>query len=154
MNQIKESEEKLRADLLDLSRRHKVLLMRLTTRERQLVETEAQISELKKSITPNAGALRSTLLDPAVNLIVNKMKKELEETKKKLEDTQNDLNAWKFTPDRFVTKRTTEVTLAVPPLKMFYRTQDLIRNLINLFIVTLGSDLWPNVGCYIKRMKT
>ena len=100
MNQAKESEEKHRAELVEVSRRHKVLLMRLTTRERQLGETEAQISELKKSITPNVGALRSTLLDPAVNLIITKMKKELDETKKKLEDTQNDLNAWKFTPDR------------------------------------------------------
>jgi predicted nucleic acid-binding Zn-ribbon protein len=99
-NQAKESEEKLRSELVEISRRHKVLLMRLTTRERQLVETEAQISELKKSVTPSAGALRSTLLDPAVNLIITKMKGELEETKKKLENTQNDLNAWKFTPDR------------------------------------------------------
>ena len=42
----------------------------------------------------------STLLDPAVNILIQRMKKELDDPKKKLEDTQNDLNAWKFTPDR------------------------------------------------------
>ena len=30
------------------------------------------------------------------------MKTELGDTKEKLEQAQNDLNAWKFTPDRFV----------------------------------------------------
>ena len=40
------------------------------------------------------------LLDPAVNLLFEKMKGELTETKEKLEQAQNDLNAWKFTPDR------------------------------------------------------
>lgn len=30
------------------------------------------------------------------------MKTELGETKEKLEQAQNDLSAWKFTPDRFV----------------------------------------------------
>jgi pre-mRNA-splicing regulator WTAP len=78
-----------------------VLVMRLTTKEQELQEYVVQLNELKSSIAPTPGSLRSTLIDPAVNLIIQRMKKELEETKKKLEDTQNDLNAWKFTPDRY-----------------------------------------------------
>lgn len=63
-------------------------------------EYVAQINELKNSLVPTSSSLKNTLLDPAVNFIIQKMKKELTETKKKLEDTQNDLNAWKFTADR------------------------------------------------------
>ena len=40
------------------------------------------------------------LIDPAVNILLEKMKSEVTETKDKLEQAQNDLSAWKFTPDR------------------------------------------------------
>ena len=63
---------------------------------------QAQIHELKQSQTPSTSQLKSTLLDPSVNLLFEKMKTELGETKEKLEQAQNDLSAWKFTPDRFV----------------------------------------------------
>ena len=45
--------------------------------------------------------LRSTLLDPAVNLLFQQMKTDLDSEKEKLEQAQNDLSAWKFTPDRW-----------------------------------------------------
>lgn len=40
-------------------------------------------------------------LDPAVNLVFQKMKSELHSTKEQLEQAQSDLSAWKFTPDRY-----------------------------------------------------
>ena len=40
------------------------------------------------------------LLDPAVNIMFQQMKKEMDASKEKLEQAQNDLAAWKFTPDR------------------------------------------------------
>jgi chromosome segregation ATPase len=49
--------------------------------------------------------LRSTLLDPAVNCILQQLKSELQSTRSKLEDTQNELTAWKFTPDSNTGKR-------------------------------------------------
>ena len=39
------------------------------------------------------------LLDPAINLMFQRMKKEMDVCKEKLEQAQNDLAAWKFTPD-------------------------------------------------------
>lgn len=50
-------------------------------------------------------ALRSVLLDPAVNILFQKLKSELQATKARLEDTQNELSAWKFTPDSNTGKR-------------------------------------------------
>lgn len=61
---------------------------------------QTQISVLKTSQIPSLATLKSTLLDPAVNIIVQKLKTELSNTKASLEETQNELNAWKFTPDR------------------------------------------------------
>lgn len=45
------------------------------------------------------------LVDPAINLIFKKLKNELNVTKAKLEETQNELTAWKFTADSNVGKR-------------------------------------------------
>lgn len=61
---------------------------------------QAQITELKAAQIPALATLRSTLLDPAINIIIQKLKNELTTTKASLEETQNELNAWKFTPDR------------------------------------------------------
>ena len=57
---------------------------------------------MKATHAPSAAALRSTLLDPAVNILIQRLRQELVITKAKLEDTQNELSAWKFTPDRYI----------------------------------------------------
>lgn len=41
-----------------------------------------------------------SLQDPAVNILIQRLQNDLSATKTKLEETQNELNAWKFTPDR------------------------------------------------------
>lgn len=66
---------------------------------------QSQIAEYKAAQAPSAVALRTALLDPAVNLLFEKLKKELKATKAKLEETQNELSAWKFTPDSNTGKR-------------------------------------------------
>jgi len=40
------------------------------------------------------------LLEPTVNVVINRLKKELDTTKLRLEESQSELNAWKFTQDR------------------------------------------------------
>merc|ERR1719391_1391886 len=59
----------------------------------------AQIAELK------AAQLRQTLIDPAVNLVIQKLTKECDQQKKAAEEAQNELAAWKFTPDSATGKR-------------------------------------------------
>lgn len=59
-----------------------------------------QIQHLKQVQQPSVAQLRTTMVDPAINLFFLKMKGELEQTKDKLEQAQNELSAWKFTPDR------------------------------------------------------
>ena len=79
--------------------------MRLTSKEQELQEMAAQIAELKAAQAPSAAQLRQTLLDPAVNLIIQKLTKECEQLKKAAEEAQNELAAWKFTPDSATGKR-------------------------------------------------
>lgn len=40
------------------------------------------------------------LLEPTVNVVINRLRKELDNTKQRLEESQSELNAWKFTQDR------------------------------------------------------
>ncbi|KAI4546710.1 hypothetical protein MG293_003265 [Ovis ammon polii] len=61
-------------------------------------ECTTQIQYLKQVQQPSVAQLRSTV-EPAINLSLLKMKSELEQTKDKLEQAQNELSAWKFTPD-------------------------------------------------------
>ena len=61
---------------------------------------QTQIQYLKQVQQPSVAQLRSPMVDPAINLFFLKMKGELEQTKDKLEQAQNELSAWKFTPDR------------------------------------------------------
>uniref|UniRef100_A0A3B3ZCQ9 Pre-mRNA-splicing regulator WTAP n=1 Tax=Periophthalmus magnuspinnatus TaxID=409849 RepID=A0A3B3ZCQ9_9GOBI len=75
-------------------------VMRLATKEQEMQECTTQIQYLKQVQQPSAAQLRSAMVDPAINLVFLKMKTELEQTKDKLEQAQNELSAWKFTPDR------------------------------------------------------
>jgi len=61
-----------------------------------------QIGEMKQAQTQGTAQLKSMLLDPAVNIVFQRMSKELEEAQEKLKQTQNELSAWKFTPDRCI----------------------------------------------------
>ena len=89
----------------DTSRREQLLVMRLTAKEQELQEMAAQIAELKAAQAPTNAQLRQTLLDPAVNLVIQRLTKECDKLKKEAEEAQNELAAWKFTPDSATGKR-------------------------------------------------
>lgn len=42
----------------------------------------------------------SSVQDPSTNIFTKQLRGELNATRAKLEETQHELNAWKFTPDR------------------------------------------------------
>nr|XP_028577575.1 pre-mRNA-splicing regulator WTAP [Podarcis muralis] len=96
---LRESEEKLKQQQQESARRENILVMRLATKEQEMQECTNQIQYLKQVQQPSVAQLRSTMVDPAINLFFLKMKAELEQTKDKLEQAQNELSAWKFTPD-------------------------------------------------------
>ena len=89
----------------EAGRREHLLVCRLAMKEQELQELSNQIAELKAAQAPSTSALRNALLDPAVNIIIQNLKKELEATKKKMQETQEELSAWKFTPDSVTGKR-------------------------------------------------
>lgn len=103
--QLKESEARLQQQHADSQRRERLLMRRLANKEQELQDYAAQIAEYKNAQAPGQAALRSALLDPAVNILFDKLKHELQSTRAKLEETQNELSAWKFTPDSNTGKR-------------------------------------------------
>ena len=66
----------------EASRREQLLVMRLTAKEQELQEFAAQIAELKAAQAPSTAQLRATLLDPAVNLVIQRLTKECDQQKK------------------------------------------------------------------------
>ena len=99
-----EADKKMNPDE-DVSKREHLLVCRLAIKEQELQELSNQVAELKAAQAPSMSALRNALLDPAVNIIIQNLKKELEATKKKMQETQEELSAWKFTPDSVTGKR-------------------------------------------------
>ncbi|KAH8398215.1 hypothetical protein KR222_003221 [Zaprionus bogoriensis] len=102
---LKLEQNRLGLQCADAQRREKILMRRLANKEQEFQDYVSQIAEYKAQQAPTALALRTALLDPAVNLLFERLKKELKATKAKLEETQNELSAWKFTPDSNTGKR-------------------------------------------------
>ncbi|XP_047105379.1 LOW QUALITY PROTEIN: pre-mRNA-splicing regulator WTAP [Schistocerca piceifrons] len=105
LNNLRESEDRIRQQHIESSHREKVLVRRLATKEQEMQEYANQIAELKAAQAPGATALRTALLDPSVNLLLQRLRQELLSTRARLEETQNELSAWKFTPDSNTGKR-------------------------------------------------
>ncbi|CAD7671370.1 unnamed protein product [Nyctereutes procyonoides] len=89
---LRESEEKLKQQQQESARRENILVVRLATKEQEMQECTTQIQYLKQVQQPSVAQLRSTMVDPAINLFFPKMKGELEQTKDKLEQAQNELS--------------------------------------------------------------
>ncbi|KAK7074430.1 hypothetical protein SK128_028425 [Halocaridina rubra] len=94
----RENEERLKGQLAELQRKEQYHIMRLSSKEHELQDMGAQIQELK-NMSAGVGGLRNCLLDPAVNLLFERLKRDLDSARSKMEETQNELSAWKFTPD-------------------------------------------------------
>ncbi|XP_052811161.1 pre-mRNA-splicing regulator WTAP-like [Mya arenaria] len=95
--------ERLKQHQRDAARRENTLVHRLTTKEQELQDMLTQIAEIKQA--EGTTQLKSMLLDPAVNIVFQKMTKEMDDAQEKLKQTQNELSAWKFTPDSQTGKR-------------------------------------------------
>lgn len=91
--------------LLESTRRENLLLLKVSSKERIIQQLNQQLNDMRKSLVPSENQLKSTLLDPAVNLLFDRMKKEVSEAKSKVEEMENELSAWKFTPDSNTGKR-------------------------------------------------
>nr|CAG4651411.1 EOG090X0FYD [Simocephalus serrulatus]SVE94566.1 EOG090X0FYD [Simocephalus serrulatus] len=103
---LRDLEEKLRHSISsETARRESFLLLRLNSKEQEIQDLIIQIQELKASQAGNSASMRSSLLDPAVNVLIQHLRKELDKAKLALEETQNELSAWKFTPDSNTGKR-------------------------------------------------
>jgi hypothetical protein len=101
----KSKESEARAQLQESVKRENILNMKLATKHQEMQDLLTQIHDLKQAQTQSVTNLHSVLLDPAVNLIFQKMKEELKTVKEQLETAQGDLSGWKFTSDSVAGKK-------------------------------------------------
>lgn len=106
-------------------------MRRIHIKEQQIQDYTSQLTELKLSIPA-----KNNFVDPAINLIFTKLKNELKATKAKLEDTQNELTAWKFTPDSNTGKR-----LMAKCRLLYQENEELGKIVSNGRLAKLESDL-------------
>lgn len=122
-------------------------MRRIHLNSTQQLDYVNQLNELKyRKIEPNSST--HILYDPAVNIIFTKLKNELKATKAKLEDTQNELTAWKFTPDSNTGKR-----LMAKCRLLYQENEELGKVISNGRLAKLESDLalQKNVNDELKR---
>lgn len=109
-------EDKLKSQSNEFRRRENVLVMKLAAKEHDhsnhfvsdpidshyiySLYEQKQLGELKKSVIPSDDHLKRCFIDPAVNFMFEKMRKEVESAKSRVEEMENEMSAWKFTPER------------------------------------------------------
>lgn len=102
---LRESEAKLQLQVQESTRRENVLNMRLATKQQEMQDLLSQVHDLKQGQSQEGSQLQKMLVDPAVNIVFQRMKSQLSDYKDKLEQAQSDLSAWKFTPDSVTGKK-------------------------------------------------
>ncbi|EGW00160.1 Pre-mRNA-splicing regulator WTAP, partial [Cricetulus griseus] len=127
---------KLKQQQQESARRENILVKRLATKEQEMQEYTTQIQYLKQVQQPSVAQLRSTMVDPAINLFFLKMKGELEQTEDKRQQAQNELSAWKFTPDSQTGKK-----LMAKCRMLIQENQELGRQLTQDCIAQLEAEL-------------
>eukprot|EP00116_Pleurobrachia_bachei_P007266 sb/3467528/ len=117
-----QAKSKLESQNQDSTRRENILIMRLASKEQEAQDMLNQIQynsrtpifrapgilspqELKRALAPSTSNLRTTLLDPCVNLLFQKMQSQIKDLQGKLEKAEEELNAWSFTPDSVTGKK-------------------------------------------------
>lgn len=81
------------------------ICMKLTLRDKKINQLQEKLDLITQNQLPTPYQLESTLIDPALNMMFEKMRSEMEAAKVKVEEMQNELSAWKFTPDSTTGKR-------------------------------------------------
>ncbi|CAB3364017.1 Hypothetical predicted protein [Cloeon dipterum] len=95
----------VRKQLTESQHRQRVLAYNLSNKNQELNEVQSQLNTMVQAQVPSIAAVRNAMYDPVVCTVVQKLREELSATKTKLEETQNELSAWKFTPDSNTGKR-------------------------------------------------
>lgn len=104
--QVDSLQQDLQTNEIRFKKRLNNLCMKLTSRDRKLAQLAEKLTSITHphNYTPNH-QLEASLIDPAINLMFEKMRCEVEIANAKVEEMQNELSAWKFTPDSTTGKR-------------------------------------------------
>lgn len=103
--QVETLQHKVQTNETRYKKRLNNLCMKLTLRDRKLAQLNEKLAQLNHSQHGPNHQLEASLIDPAINLMFEKMKSEVEIANAKVEEMQNELSAWKFTPDSTTGKR-------------------------------------------------
>ncbi|RNA33063.1 pre-mRNA-splicing regulator WTAP [Brachionus plicatilis] len=93
-------EEREKKQLMEIAKLKNIILMNYANSKES--DGNSQISDNDQSCSSQT---KSCLVDPTINAVIIQLKKDLEETRKKKEELEVELNSTKFTPESQLTKR-------------------------------------------------
>lgn len=88
---------------LEIAKLKNIILMKYVASKEQ--ESTSQFKESQHLVPVKPGQQVVSFVDPSVNAMIVELKKELDETRKKKEDLQLELDSWKFNPESQIIKR-------------------------------------------------
>uniref|UniRef100_A0A6B2LGX3 Uncharacterized protein n=1 Tax=Arcella intermedia TaxID=1963864 RepID=A0A6B2LGX3_9EUKA len=88
--------KKLKKQVSDLKLHESALVTRITTKEQEIHRLQTELQDMKNSVVRPQKEMRDIMLDRSVNMLFQRMRDQLKETKEKLKQSQEDLGAATF----------------------------------------------------------
>lgn len=130
--ELKLMQHRLDVAMRNMSRRESTMKCKLSLKDRQIHDYMCQL----RGVSASCSTSSRLLMDPAVNITVQKLQQQLSSTRQSLEQTQSELSAWKFTPDSQTGK------LLMAKCRLLYReNEDLGRMICSGKLAKLESEL-------------
>jgi len=89
--------KRLKKQVGDFKLHESALVMRLLTKEQEIHRLQTELQDMKSCFTRTHKEMREIMLDRTVNILFQRMKDQLKDTKDKLKQSQEDLGAATFT---------------------------------------------------------
>jgi len=89
--------KRLKKQVNDLKLHESALVMRLYTKEQEIHRLQTELQDMKSCFTSTHKEMREVMLDRTLNILFQRMKDQLKDTKEKLKQSQEDLGAATFT---------------------------------------------------------
>ncbi|ESO06697.1 hypothetical protein HELRODRAFT_64451, partial [Helobdella robusta] len=106
--ELKDVNVKFKNKINEQNLKEAMLAGKLERKDQEINDLLAQLHDIKQLQMPSSVQLQSCTLDPAVNVVIQNLTKDLETCKDALKLAQENLEASKFTPDSQLGKRLVE----------------------------------------------
>ena len=96
LHSLRTAERRMQRDLTQHRKRESAMVLRLALKERDAVQQQQLVRELRQAALPAQSETSTLLLDPAVNAEIMRLREEVEKAQKKEKEAKDALQASQF----------------------------------------------------------